>query len=64
MGAGHGQLAELKIVLGTIVREFRLRCVDPAPPPPARQSTVTGPRGGVPLVYCGTRTEMPFERAT
>jgi len=57
-------LAELKIVLGTIVREFRLRCVDPATPPPARQSTVTGPRGGVPLVYCGTRTDRPLERAT
>jgi cytochrome P450 len=43
-------MAELKIVLATLLREFRFRPVDPRTPRPVRQSTVTGPSGGVELI--------------
>jgi cytochrome P450 family 110 len=52
LGAGFAT-EELKIILAVLLAEYRLRCLEPAVPAPARQSTVTGPGGGVRLVYDG-----------
>ena len=52
LGAEFATL-ELKIILSVLLGEYRLRCLDSATPVPARHSTVTGPRGGVPLAYDG-----------
>lgn len=41
--------AVLKIVLATLLREFRFRALDSRIPRPVRMSTVTGPSGGVAL---------------
>jgi cytochrome P450 len=46
---------EMKTVLAVLLRDYRLRVTDTATPAPVRVSTVTGPRGGVPLVYEGAR---------
>jgi cytochrome P450 len=46
---------EMKTVLAVLLRDHRLRLLDTATPAPVRVSTVTGPRGGVPLVYDGPR---------
>lgn len=43
-------MAELKIVLATLLREFNFRALDHRTPRPVRQSTVTGPQGGVELI--------------
>ncbi len=51
-------MQELRTVLAVLVREARLRLLDAETPKPVRRSTVTGPRGDVPLVY-----EGPAERA-
>jgi hypothetical protein len=52
LGAEFATL-ELKIILSVLLGEYRIRCLDSATPVPARHSTVTGPRGGVPLAYDG-----------
>jgi len=44
---------ELKIMLATVLREFRLRCLDIKTRVRARRGMVTGPRGGVALVCDG-----------
>jgi cytochrome P450 len=44
---------EIKSVLGVLLGEYRLRALDTATPQPVRVSTVTGPKGGVPLIYDG-----------
>jgi cytochrome P450 len=46
---------EMKTVLAILLRDHRLRVLDTATPMPTRVSTVTGPRGGVPLLYEGAR---------
>jgi cytochrome P450 len=46
---------EIKSVLGVLLNEFRLRPVSTVTPRPVRVSTVTGPDGGVPLIYEGSR---------
>jgi cytochrome P450 len=43
-------LYEMKVVLATLRREFPFHLVSTATPRPIRQSTVTGPSGGVELV--------------
>jgi cytochrome P450 len=48
-------MQELKTVIAVLLREYRLELIDPATPKPARRSTVTGPRGDVPLIYDGPR---------
>ena len=48
-------MQEMKTVLAVLHGEYRLALADPALPAPVRVSTVTGPGGGVPLVYDGPR---------
>jgi len=48
-------MATQEMKLAVLLRDHRLRLVRPALPDPVRVSTVTGPRGGVPLVYDGAR---------
>ena len=43
-------MAEMKIVLATLLREFSFQVLDARTPRPVRTSTVTGPAGGVQMV--------------
>jgi cytochrome P450 len=43
-------MAEMKIVLSTLLREFSYQVLDARLPRPVRTSTVTGPEGGVEMV--------------
>jgi cytochrome P450 len=54
---------EMKIVLGAALRAFRFRLTDAPPPRHARRGLTLGPSGGVPMVFEGSRTLPPRERA-
>ena len=44
---------ELKIVLGSILAQHRFELADDRPAIPMPRTFTLGPKGGVPLVYCG-----------
>ena len=44
---------ELKIVLGSILAQHRFELADDIPAIPVPRTFTLGPKGGVPLVYCG-----------
>jgi cytochrome P450 family 110 len=50
-------LYEMKIVVGTLLRAYRLRLVSDAPIVHVRRGITMGPRGGVPMLMVGRRTE-------
>jgi cytochrome P450 len=46
-------VSELKIVLGSILAQHRFELADDHPVMPVPRTFTLGPKGGVPLVYCG-----------
>lgn len=46
---------ELRIVLGTLLREFSLRLCNPHPPRPVRRNVTLAPEGGVPVIITADR---------
>jgi cytochrome P450 len=54
MGAAFA-MYEMKVVLGTLLRGYRLRPGSLETPPPVRRGLTLGPRGGIPMVLVERR---------